>query len=266
MRRYVEIILSYIYVHAEQRSHKLWMGTHKNGPASLWSDPDTSLHGLIISSPRHFLGPRLTTSTFTETAKFPNSTHVPYLFKILSIAKALPLQAHPDKQLGEKLHNRDPEQFVDSNHKPEIAVALSDGFRGFVGFCEPEAIAHDLKEVPELQEAIADNSAVEKFQQEPSKESLKAVFTKLLTSDQAEILRIVSKLISRVERQGGEAFGGDEERAEVVKTLNQQYPGDVGVLAAPFFMNLITLNKGESVYIGADEAHAYLEGGELHDH
>lgn len=244
---------------------KLWMGTHKNGPASLWSDPDTSLHGLIISSPRHFLGPRLTTSTFTETAKFPNSTHVPYLFKILSIAKALPLQAHPDKQLGEKLHNKDPEQFVDSNHKPEIAVAISDGFRGFVGFRELEAIALDLKEVPELQEAIADNPAVERFQQAPSKEGLKAVFTKLLTADQAEVSRIVSKLVSRVERQGGETFGGDEEKAEVIKTLNQQYPGDVGVLVAPFFMNLITLNKGESVYIGADEAHAYLEGGELHD-
>jgi len=242
---------------------KLWMGTHENGPASLWSDPNTSLHGLIISSPRQFLGPRLTTSTFTETAKFPNSTHVPYLFKILSIAKALPLQAHPDKQLGEKLHNKDPEQFVDSNHKPEIAVAISDGFRGFVGFRQPDAIAQDLKDVPELQEAIADDTAVERFQQEQSKESLKVVFTKLLTADQTEISRIVSKLVSRVERQGGKALGGDEERAEVIKTLSQQYPGDVGVLAAPFFMNLVTLNKGESVYIGADEAHAYLEGGEL---
>jgi mannose-6-phosphate isomerase class I len=31
--------------------------------------------------------------------------------QILSIAKALPLQIHPDKELAQKLHTKDPEKF-----------------------------------------------------------------------------------------------------------------------------------------------------------
>lgn len=213
-----------------------------------------------MSSPRSFLGPRLTTPTFTQDAKFPHSTHVPFLFKILSIGKALPLQAHPDKKLGEILHKEDPEQFVDTNHKPEIAVALSDGFKGFVGFRELRLIAQDLENVPELLEIIGQDESVSRFIHEQNKESLKLVFTRLLSAKQEDVARSVSKLVSRIERQGASAVGGNALAAGLVQTLNAQYPQDIGVLAAPFFMNLVTLNRGEAVYIGADEAHAYLTG------
>jgi mannose-6-phosphate isomerase len=38
--------------------------------------------------------------------KYPNAGegHLPFLFKVLSIGKALSIQAHPDKKLAEKLH------------------------------------------------------------------------------------------------------------------------------------------------------------------
>lgn len=231
-----------------------------NGPASLWTDPQISLRGLAMASPRSYLGARLTASTAKQEAKFSHSTDVPFLFKILSIGKALPLQAHPDKKLGEKLHKEDAEQFVDSNHKPEIAVALADGFQGFVGFREPQLIVKDLQSVPELGEAISDGGALERFSKEQNKESLKVVFTKLLATKQENIARAVSKLVGRIEQQGASAVNGNDEIAKLVIKLNAQYPNDVGVLAAPFFMNLITLNRGESIYIGADEAHAYLCG------
>ncbi|KAH8115042.1 mannose-6-phosphate isomerase [Phellopilus nigrolimitatus] len=241
---------------------EIWMGTHQNGPASLWGDPQTSLHGLAMSAPRHFLGARLTVSPMLapEHAKFPHSTHVPFLFKVLSIARALPLQAHPDKHLGEKLHRADPAQFVDANHKPEIAVALADGFRGFVGFRPPRAIAEALARVPELREAVADERALTRFADAQDSDALKTVFTRLLAAPQERVARAVAKLADRIERQGAQAAGGDEQAAQLVLTLHAQYPGDVGVLAAPFFMNLVALNRGEAVYIGADEAHAYLEG------
>ncbi|KAL5519949.1 hypothetical protein ACEPAG_1609 [Sanghuangporus baumii] len=244
---------------------EIWMGTHKKGPSALWDNPQVSLHGLIMSSPRSFLGARLTGPSFdkehfVEDAKFSHTTDVPFLFKILSIGKALPLQAHPDKKLGEKLHNEDSGQFVDSNHKPEIAVALADGFKGFVGFREPKLISKDLQSVPELSEAIGHDEAIEKFVREQSKESLKVIFTKLLSASPELVSRAVSKLIARIERQGASATVDNALATELVQILNKQYPQDVGVLAAPFFMNLITINRGEAVYIGADEAHAYLEG------
>lgn len=238
------------------------MGTHQNGPAHLWSDPATSLAGLIASSPQSYLGDKLTTGQFNEPAKFPHSTQVPFLFKVLSIAKALPLQAHPDKTLAEQLHAKDKDQFVDDNHKPEIAVALRDGFRGFVGFKESELIVESLKAVPELSEAIADDEVISRFVQEQSKESLKGVFSALLNAKEDLTKRCVGRLVERIDRQGPNAVGGDESAADLVRTLNEQYPFDIGVLVAPFFMNLVSLNRGEAIYIGDDEAHAYLDGGE----
>lgn len=53
--------------------------------------------------------------------------------QILSIAKALPLQIHPDKDLSARLHAKDPEKFTDANHKPEIAIALGK-FEVFAGW------------------------------------------------------------------------------------------------------------------------------------
>ena len=237
------------------------MGTHPNGLSTLWEDPQTSLAGLVKTSPESFLGKSLTSGTFNEPGKFPQSTQVPYLFKVLSIAKALPLQAHPDKNLAEKLNEEDRKQFVDNNHKPEIAIALKDGFRGFVGFKELGKIVDSLKSVEELREAIGNEDLISSFIENPTKESLRDVFSALLAAKEDVVKRCVGRLAERVESSSVDVIG-DAKLADVIKILQHQYPNDVGVIAAPFFMNLVTLNRGEAIYIGADEAHAYLEGGE----
>jgi len=36
---------------------------------------------------------------------------LPFLFKVLSINKALSIQAHPNKKLAEKLHSKDPKNY-----------------------------------------------------------------------------------------------------------------------------------------------------------
>lgn len=153
------------------------MGTHQNGPSSVWSSLiPKSLKSFISSDPERYLG----TATLQ---KFPDTTDVPFLFKILSVAKALPLQAHPDKDIAEKLHQKDRKQFVDSNHKPEIAVALQDGFRGFVGFKPVETIKISLEGIGELREAVGDDQAVKAFIQKPTNEGLKCLFKEMLTRD-----------------------------------------------------------------------------------
>jgi len=45
----------------------------------------------------------------------------------------------------------------------------------------------------------------------------------------------------------------------LVLSLEKQYPGDVGVLAA-YFMNYVKLSPGEALFVGANEPHAYLSG------
>jgi len=39
------------------------------------------------------------------------SNKLPFLFKVLSINKALSIQAHPNKKLAEKLHSKDPKNY-----------------------------------------------------------------------------------------------------------------------------------------------------------
>jgi mannose-6-phosphate isomerase len=40
---------------------------------------------------------------------------LPFLFKVLSISKALSIQAHPNKKLAEQLHARDPRNYPGKN-------------------------------------------------------------------------------------------------------------------------------------------------------
>jgi mannose-6-phosphate isomerase len=257
---------------------ELWAGTHPSGPASIFSEWTStlpplsslvSLSSLIQAHPEHYLGG-------ATLQKFPTSREVPYLFKILSIAKALPLQAHPDKGLGVRLHQRDPKEFPDTNHKPEIAVSLggavSDAFgggddvafTGFVGFRPLDHIANALRNVPELRHVVANQDTVDTFISAPSKEGLKALYTALLLNGKENPKRVAEHaqaLVTRINSQGlGTDLLDSEVTGRLVVKINEQYRGDVGVFAVPFFMNLVRLKQGESIYIGADEIHAYLEG------
>ena len=54
-----------------------------------------------------------------------SSGDLPFLFKVLSIAKGLSIQAHPNRELAQKLHAERPEVYKYPNHKPQIACALT---------------------------------------------------------------------------------------------------------------------------------------------
>jgi mannose-6-phosphate isomerase class I len=53
--------------------------------------------------------------------------------QVLSVAKPLSIQAHPDKALAEELHALRPDAYRDANHKPEMAIAITH-FRALFGF------------------------------------------------------------------------------------------------------------------------------------
>lgn len=57
------------------------------------------------------------------------------MLQVLSIGKALSIQAHPDKELATILHELQPNIYKDGNHKPEMVLALTDfeALYGFIG-------------------------------------------------------------------------------------------------------------------------------------
>lgn len=49
--------------------------------------------------------------------------------------------------------------------------------------------------------------------------------------------------------------------ANLFERLHTEYPGDVGCFGIYLF-NYVVLQPGEAIYLGANEPHAYLSGGE----
>src|SRR6476620_65989 len=90
------------------------MGTHPNAP-SLLLDTREPLSSLFTTQEEaeEMLSPKI-------IQKFGRD--LPFLFKVLSIRKALSIQAHPDKLLASKLFKEFPDLYKDGNHKPEMVL------------------------------------------------------------------------------------------------------------------------------------------------
>lgn len=264
------------------------MGDHPNGP-SRTVNGNKPLADLIAANPQEYL-----TSAVYE--KFNKDPHLPFLFKILSFRKALPLQAHPEKPLAEQLQEQEQgrreknELVVDPNYKPEVSVVVSDNFEGFVGFRPIREIKLFLEQVPELREAVRCEDAVSELlsiegeleervrglkavdegeflaregEGERMKGLLKRLFWSLFKRSHNDIARFCESLLARLHLMGEGALGtlGKEQNlGPIVKKILFAYPQDVGMFAAVFFMNFVRLKRGEGIAIPADCIHAYLEG------
>ena len=76
------------------------MGTHPSSP-SLVASSNTTLAAHLAAHP-HLIGARV-------AERFAASDgNLPFLFKVLSIEKALSIQSHPDKTTAERLHAAHP--------------------------------------------------------------------------------------------------------------------------------------------------------------
>lgn len=166
----------------------------------------------------------------------------------MSFSKALPLQIHPDKHLAEQLHEEDPQEFGDANHKPEIAIALSN-FELFAGWKPLE----DIESVMKLKPLERFLPPYQKF----TDETLREVAKSLLGLPPFIVSQAAGELQSLPESN----FGKASYIPALLERLGRQYGEfDNGNLVATVLMNYMTLGPGESVYVPADSIHAYLYG------
>ncbi|GMP30962.1 hypothetical protein CsSME_00005379 [Camellia sinensis var. sinensis] len=108
---------------------EFWMGTHESGPSFVLENGGLSLNSWIAKNP-NVLGDKVVQKW---------GVNLPFLFKVLSVAKVLSIQAHPDKELAGILHKARPDVFKDGNHKPEMALALTE-FEALCGFISLEVM------------------------------------------------------------------------------------------------------------------------------
>ena len=224
---------------------------------------------------------------------------LPFLFKVLSIRKALSIQAHPNKKLAEQLHAKDPKNYPgaptalpketltnvmsDDNHKPEMTIAVTP-FDGLCGFRPLEEISHFLSTVPSLRKLVGEDTAKD-FQEkirghetsesssdvQNNKKALQAAFTALMQTDKSVVAAAAKDLVASAQSEG-DKFAGEggpsnsgKEMSELVVRLNGQFEGDIG-LFVQFFLNYVKLEEGEAMFLKADDIHAYLSGGKPQSH
>lgn len=151
---------------------------------------------------------------------------------------------------------------ADPNHKPEMALALTD-FKALCGFMPIQKIAEYVQAVPEFS-ALIDPSLVMEFlnctqsSELEQKAALKKFFSELMTADATKIATQLQALVARYQSGGQKHV--EEGIKDLVLTLNEQYPGDVGVFCA-FMLNYVQMTPGQAIFLGAGEPHAYVQGG-----
>lgn len=225
-----------------------WLGTHKNGDAFL-EKYNINLSDYIEQNP-HSLG----NNEYTE---------LPFLFKILSIAKPLSIQIHPNKAMAEYLHETNPNIYKDDNHKPEMAIALTD-FELLYGFRPLSEILGFLQEIPEFRGILHKtmyNAFVEfcdKYKDGMSNDDIHSVLHDFMDSYMncsKQILDFnIKKYIDRL------VYRRTLNELELlVLKLYKHYNCDIGIFM-PYIFNYVKLKRNQAIYIGAGEPHSYISG------
>ncbi|SMN17731.1 similar to Saccharomyces cerevisiae YER003C PMI40 Mannose-6-phosphate isomerase, catalyzes the interconversion of fructose-6-P and mannose-6-P [Maudiozyma saulgeensis] len=240
---------------------ELWMGTHLKAPSKN-ADSNELLNDIIAKNPEGTLGNDIIN-------KFHAKNELPFLFKVLSIEKVLSIQAHPDKALGKILHAQDPKNYPDANHKPEMAIAVTD-FEGFCGFKPLGEIADELKRLPEFRNIVGneiadhfinnfkENVTVGSADDEANRKLLQSVFSKVMNAPEDQIVQNARALIKRA--HDNPADFNKSDLPDLLIRLNKQFPDDIGLFCGGLLLNHCRLNAGEGLFLRAKDPHAYISG------
>jgi mannose-6-phosphate isomerase len=183
---------------------------------------------------------------------------LPYLLKLLAAASPLSIQAHPSRTQAIEGYAREeaagvprdaPERtYRDENHKPELIVAISDSFTAL-------ADLRDIAATRRLLAALgpAGHALMARLEGPDAAAALRDTLAWLLSGQaQPDVDAIIAAA----------ATANDTEfAAELALTtdLASRHPGDPGVVVA-MLMNLVTLQRGEGIFVPAGVLHAYLDG------
>ncbi|KAJ0426636.1 mannose-6-phosphate isomerase [Aspergillus carlsbadensis] len=257
-------------IDSEKPYAELWMGTHPSLPSKDLETQRTLLD--LVQDNVALISPEV-------IERYGGK--LPFLFKVLSIRKALSIQAHPNKKLAEQLHARDPKNYPDDNHKPEMTIAITP-FEGLCGFRPLSEIVHFLKAVAPLRYLVGVQTASDfenvvkgsedsedPEQTKKNKDALRTLFSSLMKTSSENVAAAAKELVSAAQ-SSPETFASlvnapdtnpsnAVELASIIVRLNEQFPNDIGLFVF-FFLNFVTLEPGEAMFLKADDIHAYISG------
>lgn len=240
-----------------------WLGAHDNAPSELVFETPSASPGISVS---------LTANLNQYIAEFPDATlgakvnsqfgRLPYLLKILDVKDILSIQVHPSKKnavlefaaenkKGVPL-NAPNRNYKDDNHKPELALALSE-FWLLHGFKPEDQLTRVLSSVPELKFLLPVFN----------EKGYKGLYQTVMEMPQVAVNKALQPLLDRiVPLYNQDKLRKEEEdfwAARAALTYNQGKDVDRGIFSVYFF-NIVNLHTGEAIFQDAGVPHAYMEG------
>mmetsp|Transcript_18214 Transcript_18214/g.43020 ORF Transcript_18214/g.43020 Transcript_18214/m.43020 type:complete len:402 (+) Transcript_18214:134-1339(+) len=239
---------------------ELWLGTHPNGMSTVTvknDDGEETETSPENAGTKHSLLDYIQQDPLLHCGD-AECQDISYLLKVLSVRKVLSIQAHPDKSLAEELHSDRPTVYKDPNHKPEMAIALSESVRAMIGFRPLSEIAKHLEEYPEFYAVIGEKTAADIQKAANSTESTKVILQQMFHGYLEQPDEVIEKHVDAMVDRLREMDTHDDLQ-KLILQLEQQFPGDCGIFA-PLMLNVSELKHGQGLYIGANEPHAYISG------
>ena len=224
---------------------ELWFGAHRSHPSPLVSPHGSATTHHLATNLLEYLSVR--EESCTAQSKQP--VGLPFLLKVLSVGAPLSIQLHPTKHQAEKLHKDDPSHYPDSNHKPELAVALTE-VELVCGVSSPEKIIAILTAIPELASLLGHEVTTA-----PRDTLVRRLFSELFTRSKDELEKLVAITLHRA---ASIPFLAHNLRWALI-AKEQSSLADPGLLVL-LLLEHIALQPGEAVYIAPGVPHAYLSG------
>jgi mannose-6-phosphate isomerase len=238
---------------------ELWLGTNPNGPSRIIEteagEKSLLLSQLISRDPEDFLG--------TEMAQ--KDGDMPFILKILAVAKPLSIQVHPDKEQAREGFEREEKEGIliaapnrnyrDPKQKDEILCAITP-FASLCGFRKKAEILELLGILLSIADGELKNG-LESLIAALKKDDNKKAFLEELYCMEGKALSALGALIGTARGQVEKDHYKNEW--ELCSYLSTLFPNDPCIIA-PLFLNIIELAPGEAMCIPAGTLHSHING------
>ncbi|OOF53831.1 mannose-6-phosphate isomerase, class I [Rodentibacter genomosp. 2] len=231
-----------------------WLGTHSSAPSVIEiGDKSLSLTEFLQQNP----------TALGEKSREIFGEGLPYLLKILDVAKPLSIQLHPTKRQAEigfakenaaGIDLKDPKRtYKDNNHKPEMMIALSDFW-----------LLHGFKKKEKIFATLAERSSLAPLAEKLRNQDCHSFYADVMQADQTQLSQWLAPII----KQNHEAYAANKlglENPDYWLLYSMEAMDispeklDAGLVCFYLF-NIVHLKKGEGIYQEAGIPHAYLRG------
>lgn len=187
---------------------------------------------------------------------------IPFLLKVLDVSHMLSIQVHPTKDAAVLDYERENamaipldaphRNYKDSNHKPELMVALS-----------PFWLLHGFQEPARLKATLTRTKALQFLLPVFEQGGYEALYRTVMEMPQEEVdkhLRAyLDTIVSLYHQHKLAKDDPDFWAARAALTFSNKGSADRGIFSIYLF-NLVRLMPGEAIFQDAGVPHAYLEG------